>query len=667
MAFRLGRQHTPFSTGGAESQQRHGFSERAQEIEAEQTRLLYAQAPTGFVVTILNAGIVTIILWHEIASPVLLTWFVLMGAVTLVRFLLVQRYRRAAPPAAQVRRWRTRFIIGASCAGLAWGGAGIFLFPRDSLLHQLFLAFVLGGMIAGAVAMLSWVKGAFLAFLVPAALPITVRFFTQGSEVFTAMGVTCVIFSGALLTIARHHQASVTESLALRFENLDLIHHLSDSERQATAANAALQEEIVVRKRMEEALRVARDELEARVQERTAELSASNTALQAEIAAREQAEKALQHERDLLEVTLASIGDAVIATDATAALTFLNPVAETLTGWTAREAIGRNIVEIFPIIDEQTRELVENPVEKALREGRGVEMANHAVLVARDGREIPVADTGAPIRGKSGHMQGAVMVFRDVAARRQAEAALIQAKEAAEAADRTKSEFLATMSHELRTPLNVILGYTDLLLEREFGGLSAQQVKILWRVNRNSRVLFELISMLLDLNRLEAGRLPVDIKEVQVVELLAQIRTETQALCEQSGLACSWHTNPHLAPVYTDPGKLKVILKNLLGNALKFTQEGSVTIDAHAHKEGVEIRVTDTGIGIAPEAQSLIFEPFRQVDSSTTRSYGGTGLGLHIVKRLVELLGGTVEVESALGKGSTFRVWVPTGSHIRIS
>jgi PAS domain S-box-containing protein len=320
---------------------------------------------------------------------------------------------------------------------------------------------------------------------------------------------------------------------------------------------------------MQQALRIARDALEARVQERTAALSASNVALQAEVVAREQAEKALQHERDLLEVTLASIGDAVIATDATAALTFLNPVAETLTGWPAQEAIGRNIAEIFHVIDEQSRQVVENPVEKALREGSIGGLVNHTVLVARNGRETPVADSGAPIRGKDGQVQGAVMVFRDVTESKQAEAALIRAKEAAEAADRTKSEFLATMSHELRTPLHVILGYTDLLLGGEAGSLAGAQVDMLRRIDRNARVLFELITMVLDLNRLEAGRLPVEATEVRVAGLLAEIKAETQGLCDQSGLACVWRVDAQLPAIYTDPGKLKVVIKNLITQTLQ--------------------------------------------------------------------------------------------------
>jgi PAS domain S-box-containing protein len=389
-------------------------------------------------------------------------------------------------------------------------------------------------------------------------------------------------------------------------------------------------------------------------------LSRANAALQQEIANRIQAEQALQHERNILEVTLASIGDAVIATDTTAALTFINPVAETLTGWTAREAIGRNLAEVFHIINEQTRQAVDNPVQKVLREGRVVGLANHTVLIARDGRETPIADSGAPIQGANGQVYGTVMVFRDISESKQAETALVRAKEAAEAADRIKDEFLATMSHELRTPLNVILGYTDMLMEEAVGTLSPQQIAILRRIDHNSRVLFELISMVLDLNRLEAGRLPVDVREIQVEQFLTEIKAEMQGLCDQSGLAYKWQVAVGLPPLRTDPGKLKVVIKNLLSNAVKFTKEGGVTVTACQRGEGIEISVTDTGIGIAPDAQAFIFEPFRQVDSSDTRSYSGSGLGLHIVKRLLEVLGGNITVTSAVGRGSTFQVWVPT-------
>jgi PAS domain S-box-containing protein len=424
--------------------------------------------------------------------------------------------------------------------------------------------------------------------------------------------------------------------------------------------------DITERKRMEEALHQAYAELERHVQDRTAELSQANAALRQEIAHRQRLEAALQEERNLLEVTLTSIGDGVITTDATAALTFMNAVAEQLTGWSSQEAVGREIGEVFPLLHEHTGQPVEDPVGKVLREKVVVGLANHTVLAARDGRMVPIADNGAPIRDQDGRVHGAVVVFRDVTESRQAEAALRQAKEAAEAAqeaaeaaNRAKSEFLATMSHELRTPLHVILGYINLLLDGGVGELSVAQVETVRRIERNAQVLFELINMVLDLNRLEAGRLPVEVAAVGVAQLLADIKGEMQGLWDQSELAVEWLVAPGLPALHTDPDKLKVVLKNLLSNAVKFTKAGSISIAAREHCGGIEISVSDTGIGIPPEALTLIFEPFRQVDSSATRRYRGSGLGLHIVQRLLELLGGTIAVESEVGRGSTFRVWMP--------
>lgn len=233
------------------------------------------------------------------------------------------------------------------------------------------------------------------------------------------------------------------------------------------------------------------------------------------------------------------------------------------------------------------------------------------------------------------------------------------AKAAAETADKLKSEFLATMSHELRTPLNVLLGYVELLRDGAFGKLSPHQDKIIERMEQNARVLSDLITMVLDLNRLEAGGVPVVVKDVRLRNLLQEIREEMQGLCDQSGLTFVWKVEEELTVLQTDPGKLKVVLKNLIGNAIKFTKEGSVTIEAHPSANGVAIKVIDTGIGIPPDAHSLIFEPFRQVDNSDTRSYPGSGLGLNIVKRLLELLQGAITLDSEVGKGSTFRVWIP--------
>ncbi|HEX7409926.1 MAG TPA: GAF domain-containing sensor histidine kinase [Candidatus Binatia bacterium] len=228
-----------------------------------------------------------------------------------------------------------------------------------------------------------------------------------------------------------------------------------------------------------------------------------------------------------------------------------------------------------------------------------------------------------------------------------------------ERANRVRSEFVATMSHELRTPLNIILGYNDLLLEHAFGALTLEQADTLRRADKSARELLDLINTTLDLSRLEAGRMSLDLRETQLGDLIHEIDVETRRLQEKPGFTFVLHAPASLPPLRTDPLKLKVVLKNLIVNALKFTDQGSVMVDVFARDGGMEVCVADTGIGMTPETQLIIFEPFRQADGFKTRRQGGVGLGLYIVRRLLEMLGGTISVDSGLGRGSLFRVWIP--------
>lgn len=239
------------------------------------------------------------------------------------------------------------------------------------------------------------------------------------------------------------------------------------------------------------------------------------------------------------------------------------------------------------------------------------------------------------------------------------EAELRKAKEDAETADRTKAEFVATLSHELRSPISVILGYIELLLDGGFGEVPAQQQDVLDRIQQNTRQLLELISGLLDLSRLEAGRIPLELSEVGISELLQTIEQEMFGLPIQSQLNFVWQIADNLPRVCTDSAKLKVVIKNLIGNAIKFTKKGSITVESQQHAGGVKICVADTGIGIPRESLPVIFEPFQQLHATHGQ---GTGLGLHIVKRFLALLGGSITVESEVGRGSTFCVWVPAAN-----
>jgi signal transduction histidine kinase len=237
---------------------------------------------------------------------------------------------------------------------------------------------------------------------------------------------------------------------------------------------------------------------------------------------------------------------------------------------------------------------------------------------------------------------------------------LRQAKDAAEESTRLKTQFLANMSHELRTPLTAIIGYADLQLMGITGEVSPKQREYLDRIQVNGRHLISMINEVLDLSRIDAGRLELNERGVPLVDLAHQWQSQTEVLARDKGLAFSLEVDPALPPVIlADPDRLTQIALNLLSNAIKFTDKGSIDLALCCSENNWYLRVEDTGKGIPTEAQAYVFDEFRQADSSSTRQHDGTGLGLAIVRRLSHLMGGRVELTSEVGTGSTFTVTLP--------
>ncbi|HEX8789874.1 MAG TPA: ATP-binding protein [Polyangiaceae bacterium] len=541
-----------------------------------------------------------------------------------------------------------------------------------------------------------------------------------------------------------------------------------------------------------------------------------------------------------LTTTLRSIGDAVIATDVQGRVTFMNPIAEYLTGWAETDARTRPLDEVFSIFSELTRKHVESPVTKVLREGRVVGLANHTVLRAKGGVEVPIDDSGAPIRGDDNRLLGVVLVFRDATrekrermradflaragealvssldyestlanvaslcvpmladwcaidlatgaggasrqvavahvdpakvrlarefgqryppdvnaprgvpqvirtgkaelypeipaeilesaardaehlrlirdlklrsgmvvpirgrdrvlgaitfihaeserrygdddlhfaedfARRAAMAienaiALAESEAAharerilrdeADAANRAKDEFLGMVSHELRTPLNAILGWTVMVRRRQLGEEVDRALAI---IERNARAQTRLINDVLDMSRIISGKMVLNPAPTRVAEVVAAAVETVAPAAQAKDIRITADVPDHELTVVADADRLQQVVWNLLSNAIKFTpREGHVSVGARGQGEDVVIRVHDSGEGIRPDVLPLVFEPFQQADTSTTRRHGGLGLGLAIVKRIVAAHGGAVHAASeGAGKGATFTVTLP--------
>jgi PAS domain S-box-containing protein len=376
-------------------------------------------------------------------------------------------------------------------------------------------------------------------------------------------------------------------------------------------------------------------------------------------------ERSERARREWSEVTLASIGDAVIVTDVESRVLSMNGAAEKATGWSRAEARGRQLPEVFAIENEETGERARDPVERVRREKRVVGLANHTVLVRRGGDRIPIDDSGAPIWSEDGRLVGAVLVFRDISERKEAErrqAALLEnerlAKQEAEAANRAKDSFLAVLSHELRTPLNAILGWTQLLRE---GGVAASELQRgLEVIDRNARLQTRLIDDVLDVSRIVSGKLRVEFARVDlghVVETVVE-RVRPALAGKQLQLQVRGDCGGR---VLGDAHRLEQIVGNLLSNATKFTPAGGrIEIAMQRVGDCCELAVSDSGRGIAPEFLPHVFDLFRQEDAASTRRYGGLGLGLAIVRHLAEMHGGSVEVTSlGVGKGTTALLRLP--------
>ena len=495
----------------------------------------------------------------------------------------------------------------------------------------------------------------------------------------------------------------------------------------------------------------------------------------------------LRQQRKWFEVTLASIGDGVITADVNGNVTMLNPVAEQLTGWTTAEAKGQPLEKVFHIINEDTRVEVENPALRAIREGVILGLANHTLLIKKDGREVSIDDSGAPIK-VAGETVGAILVFRDITERRKAEQARAllagivdssedaiisksldgiitswnhsaervfgwtakeavgqsiimiipdelrdeetmilsrlrqgqriehfetirqtkdgrrlnislsispvrnkdgkiigaskiardiservrieeeraillnserAARERAEAASRAKDEFVAMISHEIRSPLNAILGWAQMLRQGTLD--QAATTNALESIERNARAQAQLVSDLLDISRVITGKLRINARPVDITNSLDSALESVRPAADAKQIHIEVDRELYATVVTGDADRLQQVFWNLLSNAVKFTPRGGrVDVKVARVESQLEIAVSDTGAGISEEFLPFIFDRFTQADTTTARRHAGLGLGLAIVRHIIELHGGTVSAESqGVGKGATFRITLP--------
>ena len=403
------------------------------------------------------------------------------------------------------------------------------------------------------------------------------------------------------------------------------------------------------------------------------------------------AEKLLEDKTLEVRRILETSVDGIIITDPDGFITMINKFMENMSGYNQEELIGKHIIELLPEGDEhkkRVKELMDQLYTKEMLTGFQLKW------LRKDGSPIDIEANVALLKDNKGIVNGQIASIRDITQRKKEEVELIEAKETAETANKVKSEFLANMSHELRTPMNHIIGFTELLASKHYGDLNDQQVEYLNDVLKSSQHLLSLINNILAFSKLESRKLKLQLADVNVRLLLEKTLAPYRKSAVQSGLKLSMDTDHIPETIAADEEKLKQVIDNLLSNAMKFSPFGGTVfigarqverprraglrwsdpVDFHIiddqtdpdtnaglqRMKCIEFTVADTGLGIKPEDQKRIFEPFEQLDASSSKKYQGTGLGLALTKSLVELHGGKIWVESeGETKGSRFTFVIP--------
>jgi PAS domain S-box-containing protein len=387
-------------------------------------------------------------------------------------------------------------------------------------------------------------------------------------------------------------------------------------------------------------------------------VSLTGLCLGALITERESSEQELRDGEARLQAMVGAIDEIVFEFDGAGIIRNVWTTNEAALARPKNELLGSSVGQVLG--EEVARPFVET-IRRVIATGHA-ESIEYSIPIGPDVRWF--LGRVSPIQSSDSAAKTVCMAARDITPRKQAEDDLLAAKEAAEAASQAKSEFLANISHEFRTPMNGILGMTELILDME---INPEQREYLEMVKTSADSLLHLLSDILDFSKVEAGKLELVDHEFTLAPSLAETLQVMRFRARQKGIELDWRVEANVPDrVIGDASRLRQVLVNLVGNAIKFTERGKVLVQVESQEQGggrviLHFRVTDSGIGIAKEKQSMIFEAFTQADSSTTRNYGGTGLGLAITTRLVTLMAGRLWVESEWGQGSTFHFTVTFG------
>jgi PAS domain S-box-containing protein len=621
-----------------------------QQLVYQEVAHLYALAPVGIVASLINGLILAFILRKVVAGEILVGWLVSLVIVNALWGILLVTYRRCMPAPADSDRWLRWFVGGNAASGVIWGAAGFLLYPTTSIPHEIFLAFVVGGMIAGSTAVHAARQEAFFAYSLPTVIPLLIRFVQQGDDLHFAMGSMGLLFFATMVMTARHNGRMIEQSLRLQFENSHLVTDLVQARDQAEFTNNILSSEISYRRTVEKALVAHRDQLEALVEARTAELKSSEARY-----------------RYLAE----NMTDVIWAMEIQdRRFSYMSSSVQQFRGYRPEEAMNLSIEEtLTPESAQRAKHVIEK--ELVLEQTGTADPHRFRTLElehrCKDGSTKWAEVRGSLVRDDQGKAVGIIGITRDISERKHMEeekhhleTQLLHAK---------KMEAMGTLAggiaHDFNNILGAILGYTELAMTQV---ASNQKIKsYLEEVLTAGLRAKELVKQILTFSRRTSPhREAVDLTVI-VKEALQLLRATLPATIEMRSAF-----EAEAAVVFADATQLHQVVMNLCANAeYAMRNEGGIlevrltaikltpisVVEFPSLKPGryLQLTIRDTGQGIPPQVVERIFEPF-----FTTKGKGeGTGLGLAVVHGVIVGHGGHISVSSTKGQGTTFTILLP--------
>lgn len=592
----LGRQKSPVNL------------QREQAVFLERAKLLFANIPATIFSTFILTPCLVFVNWEFSDHSILIAWLIYMVATMSFRLLIYIQFRRDKVFNDNLEKLVKLFVVGTILTAIGWAIAGSNILLSDSIPQQMFTTTLLAGLTAGALATLTPFYSIFAIFTLINLIPLTFTMLSFGTPYHYATSSLLIIFAAFILSASARMSKTIRQSISLQFQHDDALKDLAEKNQQADEYNKNLQHQINERKVIEQHLENSMSQLNA---------------------------------------TFESATDGILVIDNNEKITNYN----------------QSLIDLFKIPDALLKQKNFNKVQEhindLLKDNTSIIQSgkeNAFLLQLNDGRLIELYSNPQKIND---NIIGRVISYRDATMRINSESALQKAKNEAEVANRQKSDFLSRISHELRTPLNAILGFGHLLRENNNHNLNNEEKDYASHICQAGEHLLNLIDDLLDISRIESGKLNISLTNISCDTIINESLALVQSTANDNNITI--HINAALDPmpsILTDHTRCKQALVNLLSNAIKYnTKNGSVTLTLTNQLSHIRFEISDTGIGIDETYHKNIFQPFTRLNQHEQAK--GTGIGLTITKRLIEVMNGSIGMKSKPGKGSTFWFELP--------